>query len=118
VTDTWHQRLSEVAWYFVHLDDVLSDMSVFHRVDDIDAVPVSVFLPRMARLAIYDGAVRFALRSRPATLAPRPTVPPRADSDTPVPPVTPHSATQLKAMNRSREYGPLGVNQAGVFQIG
>lgn len=107
-----------MAWYFTHLDDVLSDMSVFHRVDDIDAVDVSVFLPRMARLAIYDGAVRFALARRPAASAPRPAVSVTASPAEPAKPVTPHSAAQLKAMNQSREYGPLGVNQAGVFQIG
>jgi hypothetical protein len=107
-----------VAWYFTHLDDVLSDMSVFHRVDDIDAVDVSVFLPRMARLAIYDGAVRFALARRPVAPAPRSVAPITAAPAEPAKHVTPHSAAQLQAMNQSREYGPLGVNQAGVFQIG
>ncbi len=105
-----------MGWFFEHLDDVLSDMSVFHRVDEMDQLPAAVFLPRMVRLALYDGAVRHAMRrvveqqSEPSSV-PTPTQPGPA-------PVRAHTADELKALNQTREYGPLGVNQAGVFDFG
>lgn len=50
-------------------------MSVFHRVDDIDEMPVAELVPRMVRLVRYGGAVAFAFQqgssapaeNRPAT---------------------------------------------------
>ncbi|MFI9454461.1 hypothetical protein [Amycolatopsis sp. NPDC052450] len=116
--DAWHARLSAVGWFFAHIEDVLSDMSVFHRVDELDQLPASVFLPRMVRLALYDGAVRHALHrdaERPAMPAPQAET--RA-ADAPPEPVRAHTADELKALNKTREYGPLGVNQAGVFDFG
>lgn len=113
------ERLSAVGWFFEHLDDVLSDMSVFHRVDDLDARPSAVFLPRMVRLPHYDGAVRHAMRreaeqpSAARSAAARATAPTQES-------VTAHSRGQLAALNQSRDsgYGPMGVNQAGVFDVG
>lgn len=87
-------------------------MSVFHRVDELDQLPVSVFLPRMARLPLYDGAVRHALRLE----AEKPAQP--AAGGTQPEPVTAHSRDQLAALNQTREYGPRGVNEAGVFDLG
>jgi hypothetical protein len=43
------------------LDDVLSDMSRFHRVDDINDLTVDVFVSRMVRLPVYGGAVAFSI---------------------------------------------------------
>ncbi|MEV6648058.1 hypothetical protein [Amycolatopsis sp. NPDC051371] len=109
-----------MGWFFDHLDDVLSDMSVFHRVDELDQLPAAVFLPRMVRLALYDGAVRHAMRraveqpSEPAPV-PAPTQPGQAAEPAPI---RAHTANELKALNQTREYGPLGVNQAGVFDFG
>lgn len=42
-----------------HLEDVMSDFSAFHRVDDIEELPASQFFPRARRLISYKGAVRF-----------------------------------------------------------
>ncbi len=113
--DAWHARLSAVGWFFDHLDDVLSDMSVFHRIDNLDQVPAVVFLPRMVRLPVYDGAVRYAMQR--AAEQPSPAAvetPPHSEPA----PVRTHTTDELKALNQSREYGPLGVNQAGVFDFG
>lgn len=43
-----------------HLEDVRSDFSVFHRVDEIEEVPASSFFPKAKRLVAYKGAVRLA----------------------------------------------------------
>ncbi|MEV6908021.1 hypothetical protein [Amycolatopsis sp. NPDC051071] len=112
--DAWHERLSIVGWFFTHLDDVLSDMSVFHRVDDLDQVAAAVFLPRMVRLAFYDGAVRHAMQ-RALEQSPLVSVDePRREEPAPV---RTRTTDELKALNQSREYGPMGVNQAGVFDF-
>ncbi len=90
-------------------------MSVFHRVDELDQLPVSVFLPRMVRLPLYDGAVRHALRleaEQPAATVHEAVGTPEAVS------VTAHSRDQLAALNQTREFGPRGVNEAGVFDLG
>ncbi|MFJ1764045.1 hypothetical protein ACIOD2_27270 [Amycolatopsis sp. NPDC088138] len=112
MTDAWHERLSFVGWFFEHLDDVLSDMSVFHRIDELDQLPAAVFLPRMVRLVRYDGAVRHTML-RVAEETPASTSR-QAQSA----PVRTHTTEELKALNQTREYGPQGVNQASVFQFG
>jgi hypothetical protein len=40
------------------MDEVDSDFSVLHRVDDCTALPADVFFRRAAQLPRYDGAVR------------------------------------------------------------
>lgn len=45
----------------------MSDMSVFHRVDDVAALTISRFLMLAARLAAYAGAVRARQRQQPQT---------------------------------------------------
>lgn len=90
-------------------------MSVFHRVDDLDELPAAQFFPRMVRLPVYEGAVRFALLSEPQS--PRATPQPAAETHQ-APPVNAHSREELAALNNTRDYGPLGVNQAGVFDLG
>ncbi len=85
-------------------------MSVFHRVDDLDQLPAAVFLPRMVRLPLYDGAVRHALRLEAERPAPAAEPVDEQPAQEPVAMVTAH--------NQSREFAPMGVNQAGVFDFG
>jgi hypothetical protein len=92
---------------------VLSDMSVFHRVDELDALPAAVFLPRMVRLPLYDGAVRHALRREAEQPTPTP-----ARATRPAEPVEAHTRDQLAAMNQTREYGPMAGQSVGVFDVG
>lgn len=47
-----------VAWVVDNLEDVESDMSVFHRVDDIMTLPGSLFFSRAERLGAYTGVVQ------------------------------------------------------------
>lgn len=85
-------------------------MSVFHGVDRIDQVPADVFLSRMRRLNVYDGAVRLAWKAEtPVQAAPavRPAVAvPAAQAASEPPAVTPYTGEQLAAMSRSVEWGP------------
>lgn len=52
------ERLGQLAWIPGYLDDLESDFSVFHRVDDIWALPGPVFFKRAWRLPAYRGVMR------------------------------------------------------------
>lgn len=43
---------------FAYLTDVESDMSVFHRIDDVRAMPARLFIDRALRLTAYKGVMR------------------------------------------------------------
>lgn len=59
----WDHWLS-VAWVPDHLDAVVSDLSVLHRVDDPAALSSAWFFTMAKRLLHYPGAVRFELTQR------------------------------------------------------
>lgn len=42
----------------MHLADVESDMSVFHRIDDVRSMPARQFIDLALRLAAYKGVLR------------------------------------------------------------
>lgn len=50
-------------WVLDHLEDVESDLSVFHRVDNFRSLPSVRFYALASRLVHYDGAVRHVLTS-------------------------------------------------------
>lgn len=52
------RRLAQLAWVPGHLADIESDMSVFHRVDDIRAMPAARFFQLAYRLDAYRGVMR------------------------------------------------------------
>lgn len=45
-------------WVLGSLDDLESDFSVFHRVDDMYALPAPKFFRQASRLFAYDGVLR------------------------------------------------------------
>lgn len=59
-------------WVLDHLEDVASDLSVFHRVDDWRGLPSSRFFLWAERLPAYDGAVRAVLMAEQTASAPAP----------------------------------------------
>lgn len=83
-------------------------MSVFHRVDDIEAIPVSRLVPLMVRLQVYDGAVRFAAR--------QPEVASRRNPE-PVTSGPALTADQLQALNANPLYGPMQGQTVGLFDV-
>lgn len=52
------ERALEILWIDEYIEDIRSDLSVFHRVDDMDTMPALRFLAFAERLAHYDGAIR------------------------------------------------------------
>lgn len=48
-------------WVLDFRDDVESDLSALHRVDDMDAMPARRFFALVNRLGAYPGAVQIAL---------------------------------------------------------
>lgn len=52
----------QLSWVLEHLDPIESDLSVFHRIDDIDDVPMSRFIRLVAHLSAYSGALRITLQ--------------------------------------------------------
>lgn len=55
------ERLLKLTWIHWLIDDVESDMSAFHRVDDIQQLPAPRFIRFAERLPHYSGAVRASL---------------------------------------------------------
>jgi hypothetical protein len=52
------------------LDDVASDMSVFHRIEEVEKMPARRFFSFAVRLPAYSGAVAARLSSLVATQKP------------------------------------------------
>lgn len=83
------RRLSQVAWVVRYLPDIESDMSAFHRVDDVRLMPGPRFFSLARRLGTYQGAMAARLH---------------AERDEPQQEPTPSRAVvQAPAVTRSRE---------------
>jgi hypothetical protein len=52
------RRTSELSWITPSLEDIRSDLSVFHRVDDMESMPALRFVSMAERLVHYDGVIR------------------------------------------------------------
>jgi hypothetical protein len=50
-----------LAWVLEHWEDIASDLSVFHRIDDPDTLSIPVFLSKVVRLGAYGGALKARL---------------------------------------------------------
>jgi hypothetical protein len=55
-----------VSWVTEYVGDIESDLSVFHRVDIVDQLPIARYLALAPRLAAYQGALRARLAEQPA----------------------------------------------------
>lgn len=60
-----------LAWLLDYRDEIRSDLSVFHRIDDMDSMPAPRFWSFATRLPFYDGAMRASIR---AAMVDRPPV--------------------------------------------
>ena len=80
-------RADQTGWVLTHLDDVCSDLSVFHGVRDASRLDAVTFHKLTYRLAAYQGAVaaRAAAQQAEATVTVTATVgacgSPRRDAD-------------------------------------
>jgi hypothetical protein len=90
-----------VAWVLDCLDDICSDLSVFHRIEDASELEGPVFYKLAQRLPFYEGAVRahFAKMARRAQAAarPAPDAQPAAPQPARLPPATGASLADLNA---------------------
>ena len=76
------ERLAQIAWVVECWDDVVSDMSVFHRVEEVEAMSARRFFAFAVRLPAYSGAVTARIAATmnpqvpaaPADAAPAPAV--------------------------------------------
>jgi hypothetical protein len=59
-------RVLGVMWVLDHLDDLESDFSVFHRVDDMYAMPAPRFFRLAERIAAYEGVMTARIRAEQA----------------------------------------------------
>jgi hypothetical protein len=99
-----------------HLDDIASDFSAFHHVDDITALPGPVFFRLAHRLGAYDGVMR--LRSmmlareqepRPPQRTPAAAAPPQPRRRPPAGAVTPETlASEDALLGRIISFGAIG----------
>jgi hypothetical protein len=55
---TPEERLAEVAWLLDYLSYIDSDLSVFHRIDDPEAMTSAAFFAKAELLPAYKGALR------------------------------------------------------------
>lgn len=78
-----------------HLDDIASDMSVFHRVDDITALDGPTFLRFAWRLPAYEGVLR--ARAVAEENASRPPTPASVTTAGPAQEVNPGTRATLQA---------------------
>lgn len=61
--------MRHLAWIFEHWDDIVSDFSVLHRIDDPDVLTIGRFLALTIRLSAYTGALRARFTAPPLDAA-------------------------------------------------
>jgi len=69
-------RVRQIAWTIGYLDDLRSDFSVLHRVDEIEAMPGPRFFAYAYRLSAYQGLIAAAARREQGKQAQRVRQPP------------------------------------------
>jgi len=99
-------RLEQAAWVIFALDDVESDMSRFHRVDDIYAMDSHRFFRLANRLIFYQGAVMATL-ARYAAQADDASPQPAAPAAAPPSPVGAGVVPSNRAALALSDLGPL-----------
>lgn len=67
--------MTEVRWYLDHIEHVRSDLSRFHRIDDMESMRADRFWCYVENLAYYHGCVAaLMLHERAVTSLPEPSV--------------------------------------------
>lgn len=109
--------VEELAWLLDLPDEIRSDMSVFHRIDDVDTMPAHRFWSFASRLPFYDGAVRAMSRTAltpepasPAQAAPVPTEQLEVWQMTPKPPPGSQVVSPGGALSMLASYGSQHAN--------
>lgn len=74
-------RVREIAWTLFHLEDIRSDMSVLHRIDEVEEMPGPRYFAYCHRLRSYQGAVAAAARAQQERREQRRSAPPMSVAD-------------------------------------
>jgi hypothetical protein len=103
--------MRDLVFLVEHWDDVVSDMSVFHRVDDVASIPLRRLFLLADRLVAYEGALRNTVlrqaqrAAEPVNPATAPAAP--APGAAPVPEVTSlDEVKRLRAAARLKRFPP------------
>lgn len=109
------QVVDNLSWLLDMPDEIRSDLSVFHRVDDMDSMPAHRFWSYATRLPFYDGAVRAMTRasagSQPAApAAPVPAEPLEVWQMVPAPPAGAEVVNPAGAAAMLASYGSAHVS--------
>jgi hypothetical protein len=88
--------VAQVGWVLDYLDDIVSDFSVFHRVDDITALDGPSFFRMAWRLAAYTGVMQARANAEQQD-EPAPAAPGSAPSSRQQRDVNPGTQTTLQA---------------------
>lgn len=101
--------MRDLVWLVAHWDDVVSDMSVFHRVDDVRTLPLPRLFLLADRLGAYQGAVHGVIMRQAQQAADGPKAVPASTpaSAQPVPEVTSlDQVKRLRAAARLKRFPP------------
>lgn len=58
IVDPLRARFAQLVWIVDHLDDIDSDLSAFHRIDDLWSMPAPRFFKLAWRLPAYAGVMQ------------------------------------------------------------
>lgn len=106
------RRLARAGWVLDYLDDIESDMSAVHRVDDIHVLTSERFFRLADRLVHYQGAVRDMVTARQGAESPRRAAPSPAVSAGGAPPVVTDIA-QVRELRRQARLRQFPVERFG-----
>lgn len=103
-----------------HAGNIASDLSVFHRVDDVDALPIARYVALAHRLGAYDGVMRHQLAATagpaaaPGAPTPVGTIEIGGQS---IPMIGEATSEQVAEMQRSAAASRYGVDPAQIVQV-
>lgn len=89
--------MRQVAWVLDHLDDLASDMSVFHRIDDVTLLDGPTFCRLAWRLPAYAGVMQQRVQAVQDEQPTSPTERPFTYGTSPRAEVNPGTKTTLMA---------------------
>jgi hypothetical protein len=90
--------MRDLVWLVAHWDDVVSDMSVFHRVDDVRSIPPAKLFMLADRLGAYRGAVHSAITREAQAAADGPRAAP-APASTPGAPAAVQAVAEVTSLD-------------------
>lgn len=57
------ERIEQISWVIFYLEDVRSDLSAFHRIEELECMPSDRFFALAERLVSYEGTLQARARA-------------------------------------------------------